>query len=364
MFASRFPREGRDNNFQLIRMAAALAVVTTHSFSIVSGRFDSEPLAASLGHSLGNYAVDVFFVLSGVLVTQSLFRDDSLVRFAISRFLRIVPGLVLVVLGSAFLLGPIVSTLSPADYFGDPALPRYLVGALTTLSTDLALPGVFRSLPEAERVNVPIWTLKYEIAAYVSLGALVFATAALGFRAIVFAACGAVAFYILCRLVLPWPSSGGATSNALHFFLSFYLGAAAYALRDHVRLSLAGVAVLAALAIAAFPTPARELFEALAIAYTILWLAFLPRFAAGLVDRMGDYSFGLYIFAYPVQQTIRLVAPEIDPIPLLGWALLVTVPLSVMSWHFVEHPFLRRRDAVVAAVSGLRRTAGTSGSSA
>ena len=110
MISAHYAQSGRDNNFHLIRHLAALAVVLTHSYAVVTGQYSSEPLVSLLGRSIGHYAVDVFFVLSGFVVTQSLARNANLTRFAVSRVLRIFPALIVAVLATAFILGPAVST--------------------------------------------------------------------------------------------------------------------------------------------------------------------------------------------------------------------------------------------------------------
>jgi surface polysaccharide O-acyltransferase-like enzyme len=86
--------QGRNNNFNLFRIVAALAVVVTHSFVLSSGNPGDEPLRQTLGTTLGSIAVDVFFVTSGLLIAASLLRSQCLVAFARARCLRISPGLI------------------------------------------------------------------------------------------------------------------------------------------------------------------------------------------------------------------------------------------------------------------------------
>jgi peptidoglycan/LPS O-acetylase OafA/YrhL len=133
----------------------------------------------------------------------------------------------------------------------------------------------------------------------------------------------------------------------MHFLLSFYFGVGAYVLKAHLPLSLPGVAALALGAFAAQDTPIREFVEMLAVAYGALWLAFGPNLAQNCVNKIGDYSFGLYILAFPIQQTIRFIFPDISALDLFLWATLATVPLAVASWHFVERPCLNWRASLV-----------------
>src|SRR3954470_4869077 len=75
---------GRDNNFNLIRLLAALAVLVAHSWPLTLGRRVPDPLAASIGLGLGGIAVDVFFVTSGFLVAASLLRRGNLLDFLVA----------------------------------------------------------------------------------------------------------------------------------------------------------------------------------------------------------------------------------------------------------------------------------------
>ena len=348
-----YARDGRENNFHLIRHIAAAAVVLTHSYSVVTGRYESEPLVGWLGVSIGHYAVDVFFVLSGFLVTQSLARNGDLLRFAVSRALRIFPALIVAVLVSALVLGPLVSTLEPGDYFSSPELPTYILGAVSTAMTDAPLPGVFMSLPHQAGVNEPLWTLKYELAAYLSLAALAVLSLVAGRRILVPTAAAILAIYIAGRSQIPWPETESFVSNALHLLLPFYLGATAYVLRRYVPLRPLILVGLTALAVAAHETVARELTEKILITYAVLWLAFLPLSGRAALERLGDCSYGIYILAFPIQQTLRLLMPDIAPLELFGLAMITTVPLALISWHLIERPAMKARNHLVARLRSL-----------
>lgn len=349
MFSAHRPRSGHDNNFHLIRHAAALAVILTHSFSIVTGRFETEPLVRSLQHSIGNYAVDVFFVLSGFLVTQSIVRDRDLLRFVVARALRIFPALAVAVLGTGLILGPLVSSLPLREYLLDDRLFAYLAGTLSTWSALFPLPGVFEGLPRPQHVNDSLWTLKYELMAYASLCLIVGLQALLGRKSFLINLGILALLYVAGRALLPWPEEyPPPVSNVVHLFLSFYFGVGAYLYRDRIPLSILGLVAVAGAALVTHSTPAREFFEMLAVAYCVLWFAFVPKLGSQRLSRFGDFSYGLYIFAYPVQQAIRLAVPDITPLWLFVCGTALTLPLAALSWHLVEKPALNQRNAVVA----------------
>ncbi len=345
-----YARDGRDNNFHLIRHLAALAVVLTHSYSIVTGQYASEPLVAQLGRSIGHYAVDIFFILSGFVVTQSLLRDKDLVRFAVSRVLRVFPALFVAVLATVFVLGPLVSTHAPVDYFGNPATWRYLFGATSTLAVDGSLPGVFTNLPVSGVVNLPLWTLKYELAAYVLLTGLAAVSFSSGRIMLPIALIGLALAYLAGRIVFPWPETESFVSNALHLNLSFLIGASAYVLRRRLPLTPVIAILLFAATYASSGTAFYEVSEKIFIGYGLLWLAFMTPTRSTDWSRYGDVSYGLYIFTFPIQQTFFMLVPELQPLSLFAVSVLATLPVAYCSWHLIEKPSLARRGAVADLV--------------
>ena len=160
---------GRDNNFNLIRFTAASAVLLDHSFALVAqghaagGLIDMERL------EIGRLAVDVFFIVSGFLVTRSVLTQPTLVDYAVARFLRLFPALLVATIGIAFVLGPLVTSVSWQDYFSDPRPWLYVPLTASLITHSLTLPGVFDTVPEAGVIDPPLWTLRYETMCYVLL---------------------------------------------------------------------------------------------------------------------------------------------------------------------------------------------------
>ena len=156
----------RNNNLNLVRITAALAVLVTHSFALTLGP-KAEPLRQHLGTTLGTIAVDVFFVASGFLVTISLAKRQSILEFVMARALRILPALFAMLLLSVAVLGPAFTALPLADYFADRRVATYLVkGATLVTGIEFELPGVFLRNPYPAVVNGSLWTLPWEVAMY------------------------------------------------------------------------------------------------------------------------------------------------------------------------------------------------------
>jgi hypothetical protein len=157
--------EPDQNSFGVVRLALAFMVLVSHAYFLKTGSTVAEPLITWTGYTLGQHAVQGFFVLSGLLVAQSLMRARAVSHFAIARALRIFPGLIVCVLVTAFVIGPLATTLTPAAYLGDGQLARYLAKTLSLMTGSAPLPGVFLANTASGVVNTshsgPVDGLKY-----------------------------------------------------------------------------------------------------------------------------------------------------------------------------------------------------------
>lgn len=152
----------RENNFNLVRHLAAFFVFFSHCYPL-SNLDNHEPLRA-LSLSLGSVGVDIFFILSGFLVSQSFVANPSWLAYLRNRLLRLLPALTLMVLLSIFILGPLVTDLELFDYFSSKTTHRYFRNILL-LKTHRDLPGVF-SNQDPSAINGSLWTLLYEVRFY------------------------------------------------------------------------------------------------------------------------------------------------------------------------------------------------------
>jgi peptidoglycan/LPS O-acetylase OafA/YrhL len=168
--------QGRDNNFNLIRIVAALAVLVTHSFAVAIGTGDAEPFRGSLGMTMGSIAVDVFFITSGFLVTSSLLNRQSTIEFIWARAVRIFPALLVMLFLTVFVFGVLFTSLPISTYLSLPKTYIYLVKCGTLfMGVDYTLPGVFASNPYKSVVNGSLWTMPYEVCMYAILALVWFA---------------------------------------------------------------------------------------------------------------------------------------------------------------------------------------------
>ena len=334
---------GRDNNFNLIRVIAALLVLYSHCYPIALGREVSDPLGMWIGRSLGEIAVDIFFITSGFLVTQSLIHRQSVGNFMWARILRIFPGLLVAMLFCVFVVGLYFTTLPAVEFLSHSETLTYLKKNLTLIWGDrYFLPGVFESNIYPGAVNGSIWTLPWELKMYILLALI--ALIARGYKhwlIIVIAVIGTVG-YLVDHLAL----FGGLETDPSkpRFIAFFFIGSLCYLYRNYIYLnrylfiSLCG----AILFIAAFQlTSLFFVLYVLSLAFITLYLAYIPSGKIRSYNRLGDYSYGIYIYAFPIQQASVALIPGITVWEMLLIATPITLLLAIASWHAVEKPALR-----------------------
>jgi peptidoglycan/LPS O-acetylase OafA/YrhL len=329
---------GRDNNFNLIRLMAACGVLVTHSYALVGLPPLSEPLRGLVGISFGTVAVDAFFVTSGFLVTGSLLARRNLLEFLLARVLRVYPALMALVLLTAFILGPALTTSPAGELLQTPEWRAYVIDNLTLLGgVAHYLPGLFEANPFPRAVNASLWTLPYEVWLYVSLLAMGVLTGVARERAraismlVVLVAIGAVVAHFANHFAFKHHE------HTTRLCLMFYAGAALQVGRKWVPLT-AGLffAAAALVCLAAFRAETFFVAYHLLLPYLLIWLAYVPDGAVRAFNRLGDYSYGAYLYAFPVQQVLAATIPGISLIGMLAAALAISLGLAILSWHLLE----------------------------
>ncbi|MCE5324484.1 acyltransferase [bacterium] len=337
----------RKNNLDFIRFFAASLVIISHAFPLSTGT-DKRELMVLLTHdqlTLGRFAVAVFFIISGFLITASYDRSQNIKRFVRARFLRIFPGLAVVVLLTAFVLGPMVTSMPLAEYLHERQTCRYL-GTMFLRNSD-ALPGVFVSNPFPNAVNGSLWTLFFEVLCY-CIVAVMGIVGLLKRRPIL------ILFLLVMIAPLPasWTWHRWHISTMLAFTKLFASGMLCYAYRDHIRLSKwLAVAALVGLLVSTQLGGLDRLLPILGT-YLVMYCAFTPCGNLWSFAKRGDFSYGMYIYAFPIQQTVMLISGgRMSPI----FNMLISFPFvllfAALSWHIIEKKCLKRKTAVKASTA-------------
>lgn len=330
--------QGRDNNVRLLRHLAALAVILFHCYALNS-QWAADPLArlTSRPVDLGSLGVQIFFALSGFLVTQSWCQHPSTRAFVQARVLRIYPALIAATLFT-IALAAVTSDLALFAYLTDARTFEYLWGTGLGLRSGLPLPDVFQSNPYPGAANGSLWTLPIELKLYVGI-LLVGLLGVFGRRPAALILASLVA---LLLIYVPGPVSLLVNAVVIRSLcIIFICGSLAYVCRQWIPLSLP----LAAAMLVCYLALPVGFFRAVAtlpmIAYITLVAAFHPRLRVERFVRGPDLSYGLYVYAFPVQQLALWRWPAIGIYGLFLVATPATFAVAMLSWHGLEHPALR-----------------------
>ena len=329
----------RQDNFLLLRFLAASMVIYGHSYALSAMQKQDIFVRAGWGTYSGTIAVDMFFAVSGFLVTGSLVRRSNVISFIVARALRLLPAYAVCLALCAFVFGSLLTTLPLHDYLQHPDTLAYFTGNLGLHNLRWDLPGVFAGNARPGTVNGSIWTLPAEASMYLWLAALgLFGI----FKKRWLASGVLIALTILgCMYWLRVPMLVH-NADYVRFAALFVLGSFCYMQRDRIPL---GHGWMLALVLLAYFTHGSGFFVyalALAEAYFCFWFAYCITWHG--FNRFGDYSYGIYLWGFPCQQFVvtLLDNPRPSQITLCAFPLVLTI--AIVSWHGLEQPALRLKD--------------------
>lgn len=351
----------RKNNFGFLRLLFAAMVVVSHSPELLDGNRSREILTRLFGTmSFGEVGVHGFFIISGYLITKSFIESRSTASYLSKRFLRIFPGYLFSFAFCVLLVAPFVD--GGNSILSVPVLRHLFFQAITLKPPDV--PGVFQGLPYPI-LNGAMWTIAYEFRCYLaaaSIGLLGLYTSR--YRAVLL-----ISLIALLMLNVTGAVHGfhtvhddivGSPQQTVEFSGIFGMGAIYYLFRDKVPLTNPGALLAAVLLIAllfshALAGTAFTIFGG----YLILWFAFKARVVSlSRFDNKVDISYGLYLYAWPIQNLIVWIDRTIDPWLLCCMSIFCAGVLGYASWMLVEKPMLRfayRRQPLEAAFEPAHR---------
>ena len=333
--------EHRDNNFDALRLFAAGMVIYGHGWILST---DGGP--GFWGVPFARIGLDIFFAISGYMVTGSWLRTPDLRTFLAKRALRIFPGLAACVVGTAYVMGARLSSLPLRDYLTQPSTHKYL--ANIALYPRLYLPGVFDGLRQGGAVNGSIWSLLPEVLLYLTVPLL----ALLAWRPRLWALSlggllvGAVGMYLFFGYSGPaFVAYGTDVKYALVQVPFFFMGAFYRLVGDRIpnfyRADFALLGYSLNWMVSSWYGWWNMPIEWVTLPYIVLCFGRMAMPVVRRAGRFGDFSYGMYLYAFPVQQVILGAMPR-NEYPILT-CMVLTLPLAVLSWHMVEAPALRWR---------------------
>ncbi len=331
---------GRKNGFTALRLFAAVLVILTHSY--VLGANVADPIMeATRLLPASTVGVDLFFVISGYLISGSLQRSSGPISYVRNRALRILPALAVLCVVTVFIIGPMATT-SP-NYFSQLETYRYFENAFV-FGWHPYLPGVFENNATSV-VNGSLWTLQMEVICYSIL--LVMAWCGCfnwrGALVLTLVSCFLFTFQTFPRALLLVNYDGGIELYYLVRFTALFGGGALIKLVGRPWVTSPIVTVIAGLCILVAFYMGRTDWRY----FPPIYLLALPWFIIGLaallsafsaLDRI-DISYGLYLYSYPIQQLlVQANGGAMDPMLLFVASSVITVVLAILSWFLIEHP--------------------------
>lgn len=347
---------GRVNNFDMIRFIAATFVIISHAYPLASGVKEAEPFFILTNEqlTLGGTGVATFFVISGFLIFQSYDHSPNILVYTKSRLLRIFPAFIVVIFLAVFALGPILTTLSLSAYFSHHQTWLYLT-SIFLFPVQFSLPGVFES-QWADGINGSLWTIPYEFLCYIFVGVA-------GLLGILRRRCLLVALFILILYfqIFAFPSHpevferflkywfhGINPSLLIDLFSAFLAGMILYAYREKVIISHYLALFSAGMLILASQFGGLKICFLIFGSYLILYLAFSPQIRFHNFAKYGDFSYGIYIYAFPVQQIIVYHFGGSMPASWNYWlAFPITLICAILSWYLVEKRALQLKKVIL-----------------
>lgn len=337
-------KERFQNNYDFLRIFAALCIILFHSFALL-GKMQSDPLS---GFTKGriNFSfigLSIFFCISGYLIAKSAVKSPTIKNYIWKRFLRIQPLLIVTCFLTIFLLGPFFTQLSLKQYFLDYQTYTYFRNVLPLFGLQFTLPGLFHNLRDSG-VNGSLWTLIVEERLYL-LMTIIFLYRKdkawyLFFLIILINIVFIINRFFFYGEMIPY------LSGTPFFYTLLFLNSAGLYLIKFGFSKFLGLTIVTA----AFCFFLGIVFPKL----DILYIFSLPLLIISVgkikgvtnnFGKYGDFTYGIYVFSFPVQQ-ILITKGISNPYLLFFLTLLIVVPMAVLSWNFIEKEFLKLKKLV------------------
>jgi peptidoglycan/LPS O-acetylase OafA/YrhL len=338
----------RSNAIGFLRVFFAGVVVWSHGFRTGGFGFDFVVYYSHAMLTAGLLAVGGFFVLSGFLITRSYETSHSAGRFLWHRFLRIFPGFWACLIVTALIFGPIAYVHefgTTVGYLLGPDTPwEYIFGNALLVVRHATIGTITADLPFPNELNGSLWTLQWEFMCYVAIGVLG-ATTILSRKPVIVTLLTAAFLVVLGGSMYAFHARGLTVFSRLLLLITFFsMGSAAYSFRSWIPMRW-WMALIAAVAMAAaLPTVGVGLIVPPCLAYLVLYAAM--KLPIRSFDRRVDLSYGLYVYAFPLQQLLTIYGFNRFGFPAyFGAAISMALAFATASWFLIEKPALSLKNA-------------------
>lgn len=338
----------KNNNFDFLRFLFAIFVVISHSYALSGGTEENTGISKlSNGQlSFSQLGLSGFFIISGYFIFQSLQRSKSILAYYKKRFLRLFPALVVVLFLSLILVAFVYTGKIP--FFKNKEMYTYIPYNLSLYGFQSSISGVFDT-NAYHSINGSLWTIRYEFSFYIALSFLFFIRNK-----------KMIISYLLCFVFFVF-------YTVYNFYLSKFAGASFINLLGLHILNL-GTFFIAGSVLASLQletTTKKKLFLFVVVSvficslyfnyynlvkhivwpFLVLLIGFIPFNCIKDFARLGDASYGIYIYSFPIQQVLMWFF-KMNTYTLMLYSVLISITFGFLSWHLIEKKALKFKNRV------------------
>lgn len=338
----------RLNNFGFLRLLFAYLVIFGRSPEMLDGNVNREILYLATGTiSFGDLAVDGFFLISGYLICQSFEHSKSFLNYLYKRVLRIYPAFIVVWLLTLLVLVPLTGGIQEILNL---TIFDWLKNSIKMIFLSEPFVDGHLILENSQTLNGALWTIRYEFLCYLFIPLL--ALFALNKRSVI----SLIILFLLAKVTIAYTGYDYQTtvpfsvllSQVLRLGFAFLVGMAFYQFRDKVvwDMKLVFTSLLLLLLTIRFQVVAES---ALIVFGGYLMFYFAFAFKNNVIQNINvknDISYGVYIYAWPVQALLIRSYSDINPWVLAILSAIIVTPLGFLSWRLVEKPFLKLKNKI------------------
>lgn len=342
----------KNNYFDDLRFILATLVVFYHSYELIKNPSHDFISKMMLGQSsLGQIAVYAFFTISGFFMIQSLENSKTIMKYFRNRLYRIIPAFWFSIILFSIVIIPLFSNIS---LYGDDGSLDFIfkAGTFHIFGYDWTIKNAFPNNTFSDGINGSMWTLKHELAAYILLP-IFYLLSYKNRRFMLFFTCILIILSFLANSGIylfnipvgkAWVLSENEYPSFILFSYYFMVGSCLYLYKDKilvsqsVTLDFRWFVFLTILLILSFYGNKGKYILLFWVPYTVILLGCVLKYK--LFSKFGDYSYGIYIYSFPIQQLIILKNSNISALSLFLTSMIFTLLLSIVSYHLLEKPIL------------------------
>ncbi|MEL0455966.1 acyltransferase [Flavobacteriaceae bacterium SZ-1-7] len=332
----------KKNNFDFLRFLFAVFVVISHSYPL-SGASESSQWIYQISNGqivLARLGLDGFFIISGYFIFQSLQRSSSLFNYYKKRFLRLFPAL-FVVLILTLIFAPIVYE-SSVPFIKNKDVITYLPYNLSLYGFQPVVNGIFDDNPY-HSINGSLWTIRYEFSLYIALSLLFVFRKHQKVQVLSLALCFASLLIIYNGFLYRFAGSSifGMNGYEILDLGTFFVCGSLLAALNFEKIFKTWLAPLAIIIISgSIYFNVYDMVKHIVLPIIVLSVGFMPLPFFSTFGKIGDMSYGIYIYSFPVQQTL-VYFYKLNVYQLMLWSLLLSIIFGYLSWHLVEKRALK-----------------------